>query len=407
MSESAIHIRGVIRVLIAEDDELARGALAELIQSEDGLELVAVAGDADEAVEMARQHQPHVALLDVRMPSGGGPTAARGIRLCSPQTRIVALSMHEDRATVLEMIRAGVVGYLVKGEPATLIMDAIRSSAKGRGAISDRVAGEVVGQLAGKLRRDEQQTRHRRARIERIQQVIAGEGLSMALQPIVDLLGGRVLGVEALARFPGRRKKRAPLAWLAEAESVGLRVDLEVATLRAALARIEDLPEGTFLSTNLSPSTAIAPAAREILEGGPAHRMVIEITEHAPVDDYDALNEALRAYRARGGRVAIDDAGAGFASLRHVVRLGPEFIKLDIALTREVDTDPLQRALTTALVTFAREIDAEIIAEGIESQAQLDTLLRLGIMLGQGYHLGPPGRTGVARLVPAGRMAPV
>ncbi len=311
---------------------------------------------------------------------------------------MVALSMHDDRATVLEMIRAGVVGYLVKGEPAPLILDAIRSSADGRGAISDSVAGELVAQLAGQLRRDEGHTRHRH--------LIAGDGLAIAFQPILYLLGGRVLGMEPLARFPGRRRKRAPLAWLAEAESVGLRVDLEVATLRAALARIQDLPDGTFLATNLSPATAIAPAAREILDAVPAHRMVIEITEHAPVYDYGELNEALRTYRARGGRVAIDDAGAGFASLRHIVRLGPEFIKLDIALTREVDTDPLQRALTTALVTFAREIDAEIIAEGIESQAQLDTLLGLGVTIGQGYHLGPPG-PGVARLVPEGSMAVV
>src|SRR5438552_448753 len=178
MSEARIHIQdGAIRVLIAEDDELARAALAELIRSEDDLELVAVAGDAAEAVELAKRHRPNVALLDVRMPLGGGPKAARGIRLCSPETRMVALSMLDDRATVLEMIRAGVVGYLVKGEPGPLIVDAIRSSAEGRGAISDRVAGEIVEQLGDQLRRDERHTRRRRARIERLRHLITGDGI--------------------------------------------------------------------------------------------------------------------------------------------------------------------------------------------------------------------------------------
>ena len=119
--------------------------------------------------------------------------------------------------------------------------------------------------------------------------------------------------------------------------------------------------------------------------------MVLEVTEHAPVEDYDQLNRTLRTLRARGIRLAIDDAGAGFASFRHIVRLAPDFIKLDMTLTRDIDADPARRALATAMVSFALEIGATMIAEGIETEQEFRTLRSLGIGLGQGYFLGVPG----------------
>jgi len=122
----------------------------------------------------------------------------------------------------------------------------------------------------------------------------------------------------------------------------------------------------------------------------PASRMVIEITEHAQVDDYAALNEALALLREHKVRLAIDDAGAGFASLQHIIRLAPDFIKLDITLTRGIDEAPVRRALATALISFASEIGAAIIAEGIETRGEFDTLRALGVPFGQGFYLAPP-----------------
>jgi EAL domain-containing protein (putative c-di-GMP-specific phosphodiesterase class I) len=185
---------------------------------------------------------------------------------------------------------------------------------------------------------------------------------------------------------------------------VGLRIELELAMIQNALDRFDDLPADVFLSLNLSAPTALSPLLIEVLAAAPPGRVVLEVTEHQPVDQYDQLVGALAPLRARGIRLAVDDAGAGFASLRHVVRLGPDFIKLDIALTRDIATDQAQRALASALIAFADEIGATIIAEGVETQAQLDTLLRIGITLGQGYYLSRP-RPSVSRIAPEPRSA--
>ena len=398
---------GSIRVLIAEDDAGARDALAELIAGESHLALVGTAEDAVQAIRLAALHRPDVALVDVKMPFGGGTRATREIRLCSPQTRILALSFYEDRDTVLDMIRAGAEGYLVKGGSPQEIIDAILSSAAGNGRLSERITPEVVRELAAQLKREEQATIWRQVRAHRVRVLLNGEGLLMAYQPLFDLAQGCIIGVEALARFTGP-PHRSPSEWLAEAEEVGLRVELELAILRATVARIDDLPPDAFLSVNLSPLAVVSSFLLEALEDAPAERIVLEITEHAPVRDYDGLNEALARPRARGVRLAIDDAGAGFASLRHVVRLAPEFIKLDRALIGHIDTDPSQRAMASALISFAADTGATIVPEGIETKAQLDTLRGLGVCAGQGFFLAPPGPLPIAvagaRVRPAGRI---
>ena len=152
----------------------------------------------------------------------------------------------------------------------------------------------------------------------------------------------------------------------------------------------DEVPSGVWMSVNVSPDTATARGFLEAVEPE-AKKLVIEITEHAPVEDYDGLNEALRSFRGDGGRLAVDDAGAGFSSLRHILRLAPDFIKLDGALTRGIDTDRTRRALGAALISFASEIGVPIIAEGIETQAEVDALRELDVTCGQGFFLGEPG----------------
>ncbi len=392
-----------IRVLIAEDDPGARQALAELISGDDHLIVIGQAGNAKDAAAMASRFQPDVALLDVRMPFGGGPKAAREIREHSPGTRVLALSMLDDRSAVLEMIRAGAVGYLVKTEPPGLIIDAIQTSARGDGALSERVTTKVVRELAGQLRREERRSQARRVHVHQIRDLMRHHDLKVVFQPIQTLVGRETKGFEALARVKGRHR-RSPLVWLAEAEAVGLRIELELAMIQNALDRFDDLPADVFLSMNLSAPTALSPLLIDVLAAAPPGRVVLEVTEHQPVDQYDQLVGALAPLRARGIRLAVDDAGAGFASLRHVVRLGPDFIKLDIALTRDIATDQAQRALVSALIAFADQIGATIIAEGVETQAQLDTLLSIGITLGQGYYLSRP-RPSVSRATPEPRSA--
>jgi EAL domain-containing protein (putative c-di-GMP-specific phosphodiesterase class I) len=379
-----------IRVLIAEDEPGVRQALAELITGEASLELVGAAGHAGQAVELAEAQRPDVAVIDVKMPGGGGQRAARGIRSSSPQTRVLALSAYDDRGSVLEMLRAGAVGYLVKGSSARQIVEAIRATALGQGALSTEVAADVIQELADQLRREEEQARHRGDQVRSIRRVLGGKGLTVLFQPLADLQTGAVVGLEALCRFDSERW-RAPEMAFREADEVGLLIDLELAAIRSALGQIDRLPEDAFLSVNISPATAMSTLFMETLLTAPADRLVIEITEHAQVDDYPALNEALAMLRERRVRLAIDDAGAGFASLQHIIRLAPDFIKLDIALTRGIDEAPVRRALATALISFASEIGAAIIAEGIETQGEFDTLRSLGVPFGQGFFLAPPG----------------
>jgi signal transduction histidine kinase len=150
---------GRIRVLIAEDEPSVRDALADLIRTDDDLELVGAAGDAEQAINMAREHRPDVALVDVKMPLGGGPRASREIRILSPETRVVALSAYEDRATVLEMLRAGAAGYLVKGTSAGEIVEAIRRSVRGQASLSTEVTAEVIHELVELLDRSERMAR--------------------------------------------------------------------------------------------------------------------------------------------------------------------------------------------------------------------------------------------------------
>jgi EAL domain-containing protein (putative c-di-GMP-specific phosphodiesterase class I) len=219
-------------------------------------------------------------------------------------------------------------------------------------------------------------------------------------QPIVDLRTLEVVGLEALARFGGR-PTRPPDKWFKEAGDVGMRIDLELATARAALMGRMRLSGDVYLAVNISPDTAVSPSFPMFLSEEDVDGVVFEISEHAQVEDYDELNAVLADVRARGGRLAIDDAGAGFASLQHILRLSPDLIKLDMGLTRDVDSDPARRALASALASFADEIGAGLIAEGIETAAELEELRELGVSFGQGFHIGEPAADPTAGLLRA------
>jgi EAL domain-containing protein (putative c-di-GMP-specific phosphodiesterase class I)/CheY-like chemotaxis protein len=378
-----------IRVLIADDEVEVRGALAELIGAEDGLRIVATAGDADQAARLASATSPDVALVDVKMPNGGGPRAAREILRVSPHTRVLALSAYEDRETVLTMLGAGAVGYLVKGTPPEDIVSAIGRAARGQTSVSSAVMAGVVDELTSQLRRAERRTHEVEERRDRVRSVIEDRAFTLVYQPIYRLPAKDVIGFEALARFSGE-PSRPPDVWFREAAEIGLGLDLEVAATRMALEDLDALPDDAYLSLNLSHRAAVSPRLLDAFDGAPLRRIVVEITEHEPVDDYDELGTALERLRARGARIAIDDAGAGFASLRHTLLLDPDVIKLDISLTRHIDADRGKRALAKALISFAQEMRMDIVAEGIETEEELETLLALGARLGQGFYLARP-----------------
>ncbi|MGZ8692231.1 MAG: EAL domain-containing protein [Gaiellaceae bacterium] len=379
-----------IRVLVADDEPVVLAALAELVEAEETLELVGSAKDAQEAIEVAVREHPDVALLDVKMPAGGGPRAAREIRIGSLQTRVVALSAYEDRTSVLEMLRAGAVGYLVKGTRAAEIVKMVHNVTRGDVVLSSEVMGDILEELTGRLRIEGEEEDLLKAQSERIRDVLDNGRLSMVFQPIVDLEAEVVVGFEALARFPFA-PDRPTETWFTEAAAVGLRLELELAAVKAALEVLPEAPVGPYLSVNAMPDTLASDGLAELLAAAPAERLVLEITEHAPVRDYEALNTAMQRMRGRGVRLAVDDAGSGFASLRHILQLAPDIIKIDIALTRNVYKDPARRALAAGLISFAAELGATIVAEGIQSRQELDALRELGVRYGQGFYLGRPG----------------
>lgn len=389
-SLAAVSTPRVVRVLVADDDDTVRSALADLVASESGLFLVGAAADAEQAVILAREHQPDVAVLDVRMP-GGGERASREIRACSPGTRVVALSAHGDRRAVVGMVRSGATSYLVKGASAPQIIAAIRSAAAGDSSLSGDAATEIVSELGTQLDRRERELVDRETKLERTEQALTPGAIDIVYQPIFDLADGRRRGVEALARF-GPEPVRTPDVWFDEAWEVGLGVELEVAAIRAALPALERLADDEFLAVNVSPDALLSPRLDEVLPPGSHAQVVLELTEHAKVRDYEALARRLEQPRRAGLRVASDDTGAGYSSLRHILQLAPEVIKLDMSLVRDVDVDGRRRALVAALIAFADQTDATTVAEGIETERELEALCSFGATWGQGYLLARPGR---------------
>jgi EAL domain-containing protein (putative c-di-GMP-specific phosphodiesterase class I) len=226
--------------------------------------------------------------------------------------------------------------------------------------------------------------------IARIQKVLKEKLITMAFQPIVDLQEGVVRGVESLARVSAE-PRRTPDLWFTEAKNVGLGVELEMVAIKAALEQLELLPPGCYMSINASPETATNAALPAALEGLPLRRIVLEVTEHDAVSDYQVLLQALRDLREGGLMLAVDDMGSGYANLQHILHLAPDIIKLDVELTRGIDQDTPRRALAASFAQFAREIGAKIVAEGIETETEFNVLKDLGVHLGQGYFMARPG----------------
>jgi len=376
-----------VSVLVAEEDPAVLALLADAIDADPKLELVGLAQSPAHAASLAACHQPDVALVDVLIPSGGGSRAAVDIRAASPDTAVVGLAGRADREPVLEMLRSGARSYVVDDTEVSDLLSAVHRAAAGGAFLTGVAAHHVVDELV--LRLDRTGAPSDDVRNERVARAVAGDNMATLLQPICDLRDRAVIGYEALTRFGGE-PHRGTEVWFAEAATMGRQLDLERTAVQHAMARLDELPHQAFLSVNASPALAASGELPELLGDRGAERVVVEMTEHAPVEDYDELSSALAHLRERGARFAVDDAGAGFSSLRHILRLSPDFIKLDVSLCRGVGTDQARRAMARALAGFAAETSSTVIAEGIEYPADLSALLELDVPYGQGYELGRP-----------------
>jgi EAL domain-containing protein (putative c-di-GMP-specific phosphodiesterase class I) len=253
----------------------------------------------------------------------------------------------------------------------------------------DATLMEVLANAASVIAEPEVRARHRRVEIEdRLDPVIAQHGPTVVLQPIVDLATGTRCGAEALSRFPAEWGL-PPDVVFEQAHSVGQGDHLELLALERAADHLPHV--AGYLSVNVSPGTLLTPACLDLLAALPLDRVVLELSEHEPVHDYVALGAVLAPLRGQGMRLAIDDVGAGFSSLRHIVITSPDVIKLDRSIVSGLDHDPVLAKLASSLVEFAHGIDVRIVAEGVETAAEHAVLQALGVDGGQGWLFGRPG----------------
>ncbi|MCV7214816.1 EAL domain-containing protein [Mycobacterium crocinum] len=244
---------------------------------------------------------------------------------------------------------------------------------------------ELIGTLIDSPENGRDTTAAQRAAIRR---VVYQRDFEVVFQSVHDVPTGKVVGVEALARFP--REPFRPDGFLAQAALLGLGIELETAIVARVISMVPQLPEDIFVAVNISPTAALVAPWEQMLADVDPSRIVLELTEHDAVLDYGALDDALEPCRTRGVRVAVDDVGAGFSSFSHVLELSPEFVKIDQSITRHIDVDDARRRLAHAIAELAGQMGATVIAEGVETQGELDAINAVGISAAQGYYLSRP-----------------
>jgi EAL domain-containing protein (putative c-di-GMP-specific phosphodiesterase class I) len=227
--------------------------------------------------------------------------------------------------------------------------------------------------------------------VKRIQVVLEENLINILYQPIYNIRTNQATGFESLSRF-NTEPYRTPDVWFKEAAQVGLGEQLEIAAIEQAIKGMKKFDKDIYVSINISPEYILNGAISKVLKDIDINlsRIVLEITEHDPINDYTAFREALEPLRNSGIRIAIDDAGAGYSSFQHILELEADIIKLDISLTQNIHSQPRKYLLAKALCAFAKSIDCIIIAEGIETDEELNTIKELGVDKVQGYLLGRP-----------------
>lgn len=255
---------------------------------------------------------------------------------------------------------------------------------------SDLASFRVVADLAGEhLEAIDEGERKQRRRRELMTEVIEDpDALALVFQPLWDLNRMQIVALEALSRFPGR--EHGPDWFFREASELGFGVKLEMRAVQLALAALAAIPAPIRLNINVSPDTLCSPGFFEAIAGVPANRLVVEVTEHAAIEDYGELQATSARLSESGVWLAIDDVGTGFSGLNRIIQSSPEELKLDACVIRDVHGDSVKQALIECFCAFGRRVDSDIVAEGIESEAELDTLRALGVRFGQGYHLARP-----------------
>ena len=382
--------------VVIVDDHEPNLTLLRRILTDAGVSKIHASRDPGEVVALCTAAAPDLVLLDLHMPGMDGVATMQALRsvACGDDDFLPVVVLTAD-ATVearRRALAAGASDFLVKPLNRDEVVLRCRNLLHTRflhrrtQEHNHRLRTEIAARNAV----EEKAAREVEAMRARVRSAIDSGGPRMVFQPIAEVDSRRTVAYEALARFD-QAPSRTPDVWFDEAARVGLSAPLELSAVANALDVLPHLPADAALTINISPEVVTGPDLAPMLDRADIReRVVVEITEHLRIADYGSLVAALDHLRAGGLRVAVDDAGAGFASLQHILRLRPDIIKLDIGLVRDIDTDPVKRSLAAALVNFAEETGATLIAEGVETAAELATLTGLGVRWAQGYHLGRP-----------------
>ncbi|MFT6209241.1 MAG: EAL domain-containing protein (putative c-di-GMP-specific phosphodiesterase class I) [Colwellia sp.] len=223
----------------------------------------------------------------------------------------------------------------------------------------------------------------------KITSVLEQNNINIHYQPIFNLRSNKIIGYESLSRF-NTLPYKSPDIWFADASQVNLGEELEILAIKSAIKDIDEFNLDTYIAINTSPAYVLNGAVAIALQGVNLERIILEITEHAPIRNYPEFRKALEPLRERGLRIAIDDAGSGYSSFQHVLELEADIIKLDITLTQNINSNHRKYLLATALCAFSKSINCSIIAEGVETVEELNSLRELGVDSVQGYLLGRP-----------------
>lgn len=249
-----------------------------------------------------------------------------------------------------------------------------------------RIFSEIAGEL---IEKDIQRVQNEEASRNRILAMLESDGMHMVWQPIVEAGSRIIVGVEALARFSSE-VHQGPDAWFREAAQAGLSSELESHAVALGFEVLDQLRPDQYVTCNASANAVLSGAVLDKLRHVPLSRVVLELTEHDVIEDYQVLEKVLSPLRKKGLRLAVDDAGAGYASLKHILYLRPDIIKLDMSLVRHVDTDIVKQSLVNCFIKFTQSIEAQVIAEGVETSEELDALNVIGVSLVQGFLLHRP-----------------
>jgi EAL domain-containing protein (putative c-di-GMP-specific phosphodiesterase class I)/DNA-binding NarL/FixJ family response regulator len=375
----------MMSVLIVDDNQVNIDLLRTLLSIE-GMHRLAAETDPRRVAALLPTINPDLVLLDLHMPHLHGHEVLAQITRFAAGSYLPVLVLTADIASHARdhAFESGARDFLSKPLDVNEVVLRIANLLETRqlyGALRSTVGVPDSPEPMGSSTRS------------RIETVLKDKMITPVFQPVIDLNTAKPVGHEALARFP-EAHERGPAGWFADAFQVGLGVELEALAISQALPFLDTTSPETFLALNMSPASILHLRSKDICSRPLCSRIVIELTEHVPIENYSALHDALQEMRYYGARLAADDLGSGYAGFRHLIGLEPDIIKLDISLVSGIQHSRGARALAAALVAFAADMGAIVIAEGVEEALELEELQEIGVPWAQGYYLGRPQSAG-------------